>query len=47
MDTSQDRPVSAPDPDDRDQTLLQELVWSAALIGGVSLYLVLLVQFAS
>ena len=31
---------------DRDQTLLEELVWSVALIGGV-IALVLVVQFAS
>jgi hypothetical protein len=32
---------------DPDQTLLEELVWSVALIGGVVAYLVLVVQFAS
>jgi hypothetical protein len=32
---------------DQDQTLLEELVWSVALIGGVVAYLVLVVQFAS
>jgi len=31
----------------RDQTLLEELVWSVALIGGVVAYLDLVVQFAS
>ena len=36
-----------PNPDDRDQTLREELVWSVALIGGVVAYLVLVVQFAS
>jgi hypothetical protein len=38
------------DPDDavdRDQTLLEELVWSVALIGGVIAFLVLVVQFAA
>jgi hypothetical protein len=37
----------ARNPVDRDQTLLEELVWSVALIGGVVAYLVLVVQFAS
>ena len=37
----------APNPDDRDQTLREELVWSVALIGGVVAYLVLVSQFAS
>jgi hypothetical protein len=32
---------------DRVQTLLEELVWSVVLIGGVVAYLVLVVQFAS
>jgi hypothetical protein len=32
---------------DRDQRLLEELVWSVALIGGVVAYLVLVAQFAS
>ena len=32
---------------DRNQTLLEELVWSAILIGGVVAYLVLVVKFAS
>jgi hypothetical protein len=48
MDASDDGPFEpAPDPVGRDQTLLKELVWSAALIGGVVAYLVLVVQFAS
>jgi hypothetical protein len=34
-------------PVDRDQTLLEELVWSVALIGGVIAYLVLVVKLAS
>ena len=37
------------DPDDAvgaDQTLLEELVWSVALIGGVIAFLVLVAQFA-
>jgi hypothetical protein len=29
-----------------DQTLMQELVWSVGLIGGVIAFLVLVVQFA-
>lgn len=37
----------APNAVERDQTLLQELVWSLALIGGVVAYLVLVVQRAS
>jgi hypothetical protein len=32
---------------ERHQTLLEELVWSVALIGGVVAYLVLIIQFAS
>jgi hypothetical protein len=45
---SEDGPFEpAPNPDDRDQTLLEELVWSVALIGGVVAYLVLVVQLAS
>ena len=31
---------------DGDQTLMQEAVWSVALIGGVIAFLVLVVQFA-
>jgi hypothetical protein len=37
----------ASNPDDRDQTLREELAWSIALIGGVVAYLVLVSQFAS
>jgi hypothetical protein len=37
----------APSFAEQDQTLLEELVWSVALIGGVVAYLVLVVQFAS
>jgi hypothetical protein len=37
----------APNPAERTRTLLEELVWSVALIGGVIAYLVLVVQFAS
>ena len=37
----------APNPADRDHTLLEELVWSVALIGGVVAYLVLVAQFAT
>ena len=48
VDASQDGPFEpAPNPVDRDQTLLEELAWSVALIGGVVAYLVLVVQFAS
>jgi hypothetical protein len=36
----------APNPDDRDQSLREELVWSVALIGGVVAYLVLGSLFA-
>jgi hypothetical protein len=48
VDASENGP-SEPPPNrvDRDQTLLEELVWSVALIGGVVAYLVLVVQFAS
>ena len=37
------------DPDDAvdRKTLLEELVWSVALIGGVIAFLVLVVQFAA
>jgi hypothetical protein len=48
LDASDDGPFEpAPNPVDGDQTLLQELVWSVALIGGVVAYLVLVVRFAS
>jgi hypothetical protein len=48
VDASEDGPFEPPpNPVDRDQTLLEELVWSVALIGGVLAYLVLVVQFAS
>jgi hypothetical protein len=48
VDASEDGPFEPP-PNrvDRDQTLVEELVWSVALIGGVVAYLVLVVQFAS
>jgi hypothetical protein len=48
VDASENGPFEPP-PNrvDRDQPLLEELVWSAALIGGVVAYLVLVVQFAS
>src|SRR5215211_1231176 len=47
VDASENGPFEPP-PNrvDRDQTLLEELVWSIALIGGVVAYLVLVVQFA-
>jgi uncharacterized C2H2 Zn-finger protein len=38
---------TAPNPVEQNQTLLEELVWSVVLIGGVVAYLVLVVQFAS
>jgi hypothetical protein len=48
VDASDDGPFEpAPNPVERDQTLLEELVWSVALIGGVVAYLVLVAQFAS
>ena len=34
------------DAEDGEQTLLQEALWSVALIGGVIAFLVLVVQFA-
>ena len=47
MDASEDGPFEPP-PNrlDRDQTLLEELVWSVALISAWA-YLVLVVKFAS
>ena len=48
MDASEDGPFEpAPKPVDRDQALLEELVWSVALIGGVVACLVLVALFAS
>ena len=48
MDASENGPFEpASNPVDRDQPLLEELVWSVALIGGVVAYLVLVSQFAS
>ena len=52
MDAREDGPFEpAPNPADRNQTLLEELVWSAALIGAVVAFLiaflVLVVKFAS
>lgn len=48
MDASDDGPFEPPpNPADRDQTLLEELAWSVALISGVIAYLVLVAQFAS
>jgi hypothetical protein len=48
VDASEDGPFEpAPNPVDRDQTLLEELVWSVALIGAVVAFLVLVVKFAS
>ena len=39
-------PFDGDDAVDEDQTLLQELVWSVGLIGGVVAFLVLVVHFA-
>jgi hypothetical protein len=39
-------PFDGDDAVDGDQTLLQELVWSVGLIGGVVAFLVLVVHFA-
>ena len=48
MNASEDEPLEpAPNPVERDQTLLGELGWSVALIGGVIAFLVLVAQFAS
>jgi hypothetical protein len=48
VDASEDGPFEpAPNPVDRDQTLLEELVWSVALIGAVVAFLVLVAKFAS
>jgi hypothetical protein len=38
---------TAPDPDERKQTLREEVVWSVALIGVVVAYLGLMVHLAS
>ena len=40
-------PFDSDDAVDGDQTLLQEAVWSVALIGGVIAFLVLVVHFAT
>ena len=48
MSASKDEPLDpAPNQVERDQTLLQELAWSVALIGGVVAFLVLVAQFAA
>ena len=48
MDASEDGPFEAPSNRvDRDQALVEELVWSVALIGGVVACLVLVALFAS
>jgi hypothetical protein len=48
VDASETKPSEpAPSAVDRDQTLLADLVWSVALIGGVVGYLVLVVQLAT
>jgi hypothetical protein len=48
VDASEDGPFEPePNPVDRDQTLLEELVWSVALIGAVVAFLVLVAKFAS
>lgn len=40
-------PFDGDDAVDGDQTLLQELVWSVGLIGGVIAFLLLVVHFAA
>ena len=45
MNASEKEP-SEPLPNERDSTLLREVVWSVAFIGAVVAYLVLVVQFA-
>jgi hypothetical protein len=48
VDASEDGPFEpAPNPVDRGQTLLEELVWSVALIGAVVAFLGLVVKLAS
>jgi hypothetical protein len=48
VDASEDKPSEpVPSAVDGDHTLLAELVWSVALIGGVVAYLVLVVQLAT
>jgi hypothetical protein len=48
VDTREDGPFEPPpNPVDRDHALLEELVWSVALIGGVVACLVLVALFAS
>ena len=51
MDASDDGSFEPANPVDRNQTLLEELVWSVALIGAVVAFLVaflvLVVKFAS
>jgi hypothetical protein len=48
MNASEDEPSrTTPDLVEREQTLLEELVWSVALIGGVVAYLILVIRFAS
>ena len=48
MSASKDEPSDpASNPVEPDQTLLQELVWSVALIGGVVAFLALVAQFAA
>lgn len=39
--------VDRDDAVDGDQTLLEEAIWSVALVGGVIAFLVLIVQFAA
>jgi magnesium-transporting ATPase (P-type) len=47
MNASQNEPSRTAPNVERDQTLLEELVWSVALIGGVIAFLVLVVQLSS
>ena len=47
MDISEREPLDRIPKAERDQSLLEELGWSAALIGAVIVYLMLVAQFAS
>jgi hypothetical protein len=48
VEARRERPIPpAPNAVERDQTLVEELVWSVALIGGVLAVVLLIAQFAS
>jgi len=48
VEARRERPIPpAPNAGERDQTLVEELVWSVALIGGVLAVVLLIAQFAS